>query len=171
MRSRRTEGPRDNEMNDHDDPEPEPEELLKLFPPESDTGPGVRKTCGQSWKRPETRASSHFEPLAVPNDLVIAHGPLGLLLRELPVMGGRYRLDFAIVDAVTSKYVAIECDGHEFHEKTKEQAKHDRARDRALIADGWTVLRFTGSEVWSDAPACVREVVRMLLPGKKRRVG
>ena len=102
---------------------------------------------------------------------LVGYGPLGLLLRELPVVDGRYRVDFAVVDPSAGTFVAIECDGYEFHERTKEQVQRDKARDRALTAAGWRVLRFTGSEVWSDPAACVREIVAMLLPDSKQRVG
>lgn len=30
-------------------------------------------------------------------------------------------------------FLVVECDGHEFHERTKEQAARDRSRDRALL--------------------------------------
>ena len=46
--------------------------------------------------------------------------------------------------------IAVECDGHEFHEKTKQQAARDKARDRD---------RFTGSEIWKDPGACADEVL------------
>lgn len=69
-----------------------------------------------------------------------------------------YRLDFAAV----GMKLAIECDGHEFHERTKEQARRDKSRDRALTAAGWRVLRFTGSEVWADPARCAREVFNLV---------
>jgi len=50
--------------------------------------------------------------------------------------------------------VVIEVDGHDYHERTKEQARRDRARDRAMLWRGWLPLRFTGQEVWQDATAC-----------------
>jgi hypothetical protein len=71
-----------------------------------------------------------------------------------------YRLDFAIV--TNRRSIAIEVDGHDFHERTKEQAAHDKSRDRALVAAGWQVLRFTGSEVWRDAHRCISEVQELL---------
>lgn len=55
-------------------------------------------------------------------------------------------------------YVAIECDGHDFHEKTKEQAQKDKTKDRTLKAKGLTVLRFTGTEITRKPHACAREV-------------
>jgi very-short-patch-repair endonuclease len=42
----------------------------------------------------------------------------------------------------------IECDGHDFHERTKEQAQHDNKRDREMQSRGLIVLRYTGSEIF-----------------------
>jgi hypothetical protein len=57
-------------------------------------------------------------------------------------------------------HVAVEIDGHEFHDRTKEQAAKDRARDRWLLSDHFgpdAVIRFTGSEVFSDPSRCAQE--------------
>jgi len=59
--------------------------------------------------------------------------------------------------------LAIECDGHDFHERTKEQASRDRARDRALQAEGIAVFRFTGSDIHWDADACAQECIEFLI--------
>lgn len=76
-----------------------------------------------------------------------------------------YRVDF-LVDATTKQksvsYV-IECDGHEFHEKTKNQAKRDKQRDRNLMSAGYKVLRFTGSEIYKDPNTCAHEVYRLVI--------
>lgn len=48
----------------------------------------------------------------------------------------------------------VECDGHDFHERTKEQAARDRARDRELQSAGYMVFRFTGAEIWRDPVGC-----------------
>ncbi|MCL6443424.1 MAG: endonuclease domain-containing protein [Alicyclobacillus sp.] len=61
---------------------------------------------------------------------------------------GRYTADF-LVTWGQYKFV-IECDGHDFHEKTKEQAAHDKKRDREMTSMGYIVMRFTGSEIWND---------------------
>lgn len=50
----------------------------------------------------------------------------------------------------------------EWLERTKEQASRDKARDRAIQAEGWKVFRFTGSDVWHHADRCVAEVVEVL---------
>jgi very-short-patch-repair endonuclease len=64
--------------------------------------------------------------------------------------------------------VAIECDGHDFHEKTKEQARKDKRRDRVFLAEGLPVLRFTGSEIHRDPTAIAKEVGEVLLAELKR---
>ena len=71
---------------------------------------------------------------------------------------GRYRIDFVVSG---SQRIAIELDGHEFHERTKQQAQRDKSRDRDLTAAGWQVLRFTGSEVWNNPDACADEALRI----------
>ena len=70
---------------------------------------------------------------------------------------GRYRVDVLIADKLV-----IELDGHDFHEKTKEQAKRDKGRDRTLLAQGYTTIRFTGSEVWADPFSCACETLDLL---------
>jgi very-short-patch-repair endonuclease len=73
---------------------------------------------------------------------------------------GRYIADLAFV--ALPERVVVECDGHEFHERTPAQAAHDRRRDRWMQANGWAVLRFTGSEIHRDPNGCADEVRRFL---------
>jgi very-short-patch-repair endonuclease len=109
-------------------------------------------------------ASGLFERLVVPSDVVVGSGPFGLLLQQvtIPSIEKRYRLDFAIMNAAEGLYVAVEVDGHQWHESTPYQVQSDKSRDRKLTAAGWQVLRFTGSEVYRDAAACVREVRELI---------
>jgi hypothetical protein len=55
--------------------------------------------------------------------------------------------------------VLVELDGHDFHEKTKEQASRDKKKDRDLQAAGFTIYRFTGSDIWNRPMACAKEVL------------
>lgn len=75
---------------------------------------------------------------------------------------GPYRVDFAMRvynDGTGVKHwYVIECDGHDFHERTKEQAAADRARDRALTRAGYKVIRFTGSELHNRLDACLSDL-------------
>lgn len=73
---------------------------------------------------------------------------------------GTYRVDFAVIGYGVK--IVVEVDGHDFHERTKEQAQRDKKRDRDLQAEGWSVLRFTGSEIYADADRCAREIMAMV---------
>lgn len=53
----------------------------------------------------------------------------------------------------------VECDGHDFHERTKEQAARDRDRDRQAQLAGIEIFRFTGSELWRDPLGCADQVI------------
>lgn len=55
--------------------------------------------------------------------------------------------------------IAVECDGHDWHERTKAQAKADRSRDRQLQSLGFKVLRFTGSEIVASPKMCAAEIL------------
>jgi very-short-patch-repair endonuclease len=68
-----------------------------------------------------------------------------------------YRADFLFLTDDCLPFV-IECDGHEWHERTKQQAAYDRARDRELAILGIPTLRFTGSEIVHSAERCAREI-------------
>jgi very-short-patch-repair endonuclease len=79
---------------------------------------------------------------------------------------GKYRVDFAIhiTDGKElSQWVAIECDGHDYHERTREQAQRDKARDRDLTELGYRILRFTGSEIYRDNMACATQIHRFIM--------
>ncbi len=78
---------------------------------------------------------------------------------------GNYIVDFMIIFSTSESKlgrVVIELDGHDFHEKSKNQVMRDKIRERALISSGATVLRFSGSEVFRNPRACVEEVVAFI---------
>lgn len=54
----------------------------------------------------------------------------------------------------------IECDGHQFHSSTKEQAARDRSRDRQAQLADIPMLRFTGTEIWADPGGCADAITR-----------
>jgi very-short-patch-repair endonuclease len=130
----------------------------------------------QSWRILRPRCRSPIEERMLAALLFIDDGYSGIVAREfyegsgsctaldLQVAVGPYMADFLVTHAIYGKVVKIivECDGHDFHEKTKEQARHDKARDRFLVLQGYRVLRFTGSEIHRDANACAQEVGAVL---------
>jgi hypothetical protein len=75
------------------------------------------------------------------------------------------RVDFAIfIPGLTHNFplVIIECDGHEFHERTVEQASKDRKRDREFQKYGIPVLRFTGTDIVRTSAELAEEVAEFL---------
>lgn len=74
---------------------------------------------------------------------------------------GDYRVDFLVTLGLggAERHVIVECDGHDYHERSKQQAERDKSRDRAITSQGLPVFRFTGRELHRDAGACVDEVV------------
>jgi very-short-patch-repair endonuclease len=82
---------------------------------------------------------------------------IGLLAYDVFKIDGEYK-EFL----VRKPLVVIECDGHDFHERTKEQAKRDKSRDRYMQSIGFRVLRFTGSEIHADALRCAHEAAEFI---------
>ena len=88
---------------------------------------------------------------------------------------GEHRVDFLVTfshDPIgddgkrtrIERKLIVECDGHDFHDRTKGQASRDRERDRALQAAGYQVFRYTGADLWADVFKCSHEVLRHLMP-------
>lgn len=84
---------------------------------------------------------------------------------------GPYQIDFRLVAFVersrVGTSVAVEVDGHDFHERTKAQAAHDRKKDRAIQASGLKILRFTGSEVYATPLKCALEAIDAAFGGQR----
>jgi hypothetical protein len=81
------------------------------------------------------------------------------------IRGLRYEMDFELAVCVSGRLnldFDIEIDGHEWHERTKEQAARDRARDRALARKLVSVLRFTGAEVFASPRRCLTEIYEIV---------
>lgn len=83
-----------------------------------------------------------------------------VLQRQLKVRAGgnNYRLDFAWVDEKHGIKIAVELDGHEFHERTRGQVDSRNKRDAALQSAGWVVMHFSGHRILSEPNACCIEV-------------
>jgi len=70
---------------------------------------------------------------------------------------GRYRLDFAD----PSRKIAIEVDGLAFHSGQAAFIR-DQQRQRDLLAEGWTVIRFAAKEATATPNHCLAEIRRMV---------
>lgn len=76
-------------------------------------------------------------------------------------------IDFC--DYTESKYV-IEIDGHEWHEKTKEQVSRDKQKERAYLINGYIPIRFSGSEVYHNPTLCVEETLKIIAEFEKEKL-
>jgi very-short-patch-repair endonuclease len=99
-----------------------------------------------------------------------ADGEALLRIQPQVVLGGA-RVDFLVTLQKTTesdvlrifrKQLVIECDGASFHDRLPEQGVRDRKRDRALVALGLQVVRFSGSEIWKDSFECATQVLELL---------
>ena len=88
---------------------------------------------------------------------------------------GKYRTDFFITFIPRPKKshwkefsVVVECDGHNFHEKTKEQSIRDKKRDRDIQSLGYKVFRFTGSEIYENPNKCAWEIMDLVYKYQKK---
>lgn len=115
-------------------------------------------------------SSKHFGPIG--ENVFGQPGRAGIQINErvgfrvrpqVPI--GAYRADFLLTYRhYTGAGVAavIECDGHNFHEKTKEQAQRDKERDRHFQSLGLLVLRYSGSEIYRDPLKCALDALNIV---------
>ena len=119
-------------------------------------------------------------------DIIFSFNGEGLLFdspvsqQEIQCGSKKYVVDFFYSNSVTKDWakcygheylyndinVIVECDGHDFHEKTKQQVKKNNERQLALQLAGYDVIRFSGSQVYENPMKCVKEVhdfIRMKL--------
>jgi len=58
--------------------------------------------------------------------------------------------------------LVVEVDSWTFHGRTRRAFDRDRARDRALLTEGWRVARFTDRQLLADRAAVARELAALL---------
>lgn len=91
-----------------------------------------------------------------------------LLIIEPQAKIENYRADFLLTYQSSipgfgkERQLIVECDGHDYHDKTKQQASRDKERDREMKKLGYEVFRFTGSDIWNDVYSCAKEAVDMV---------
>lgn len=65
--------------------------------------------------------------------------------------------------------IIIECDGFEFH-STREQLNHDTIRENTLKMAGYSVIRFTGSQIYREPYHCVIQTLKFLYERNKKQI-
>lgn len=91
------------------------------------------------------------------------------LQKEIIANGKKYVVDFYFEEDEnvnkfnTDKKIIIECDGYEFHQKTKEQVKHDNEREYDLKMAGYEILRFSGSQIYNEPFKCAEDTYNYIM--------
>lgn len=88
------------------------------------------------------------------------HGAVPTITPQHPC--GRYTIDFATQGQSYSGshvQIAVECDGHKYHDATAEASSRDKRRDRRLVESGYHVLRFTGKELFRNPFECAQQTI------------
>ena len=67
----------------------------------------------------------------------------------------------------TDKKIIIECDGYEFHQKTKEQVQKDNEREYNLKMAGYEILRFSGTQIYNNPFKCAEDTYNYII----KRIG
>ena len=120
---------------------------LQFFPGADYTGEGIASSDGVLPPSTSAIELRFYEAW-------ISSAPDSLVLAPQHRIEG-YVVDFAIVVLM----LVIECDG-ERHHTTKRDRQRDKVRQQIIEAAGWRVIRFTGTELYANADACVVETLR-----------
>ena len=82
----------------------------------------------------------------------------------------RYYADFYIniESYIEDVGVIVECDGQEFHQKTKKQVEHDNEREYEIKKCGYDILRFSGSQIYNNPFKCANDIFDYLLMKEKK---
>jgi very-short-patch-repair endonuclease len=110
----------------------------------------------ESYETDDDVADSALESLAM--ELGLATGRKPRLHHRI---SDRARLVAEVDLAWPEHRFCLELDSWKHH-GSREAFDRDRARDRALLAQGWTVLRYTWRQITADRDAVVRELVEAL---------
>lgn len=89
---------------------------------------------------------------------------------EATLDGKKVRFDFVVFPKTRdreraetvfqeSRFIVVEIDGHDFHERTKAQVIERNWRDREITKRGGAIVHFSGSELYRGALDCVAAVV------------
>lgn len=76
----------------------------------------------------------------------------------------KYRLDIGLLGQGFN--LAIEIDGIGFHHRSVEQVAADYLRERRIVAQGFTVIRFTAQEAFSKPDECWDQIDHILASRK-----
>lgn len=88
---------------------------------------------------------------------------------EIQTKNKKYIVDFCVfgdefVNSFLKKdfQLIIECDGYDFHQKTKKQVDYDNQREYDLKMEKYEILRFSGSKIYNEPIKCANEILNYI---------
>lgn len=60
------------------------------------------------------------------------------------------------------KEIVVECDSKQFHDRTNEERRLEKQRERIIVANGYKIFRFTGSEIVKNPLKVASEIIGYL---------
>ena len=75
---------------------------------------------------------------------------------------------FKLKDCMFMSSVTIECDGHDYHNKTKRQVSNGNKRSNAMQQSGLTVIHFSGSDLFKYPYQCAEEAYCVIIKKYKK---
>lgn len=94
-------------------------------------------------------------------DLHFSHRPIGAVFCYPQMSISKYRADF-VIHAVTGEKdcpLVLELDGHQWHERSEQDRRKEKRRDRYMQSLGFRLARYTGSEAYGDPFEVAREAL------------
>lgn len=94
----------------------------------------------------------------------------------------KYRCDFMVsyIPLLTSfeecsrhqgqRQVIVECDSQTWHERSEDERRYEKARDRAFIKAGFHTFHFTGKEIMADPFLVASEIVSFVTDHDKTMI-
>lgn len=74
-----------------------------------------------------------------------------------------YKVDFLIrydCGPKLQEKVLVECDSQEFHERTEQERRYEKKRDREITGQGYRILRYTGKEIMEEPYKIADEILK-----------
>ena len=82
---------------------------------------------------------------------------------------GKYRVDFVIShfrvrenDETKINSIVVECDSQQFHERTEEERRHEKKRDRYFIQQDLKIFHYTGKEIIESPFKVAHDIIKNL---------
>lgn len=89
---------------------------------------------------------------------------------ELPKADFMFKADDYLTKLILGKEIRnynykliIECDGYEFHQKTRQQVQKDNEREYDLKMAGYEILRFSGSQIYNEPLKCAEDTYNYIM--------